>query len=178
NSILGINLNEQDSNNIFPLNPDAEAPIKLEFLSYLKKRKLFENVHKLKGSKITILNDMCYEDRNNYKILQQHIKEARSKQLSAKIKGLRLIVDGESYTAQQLIQKTPEPEEIFKRNESKSEPSSPKHTRDLYTENVKKENIPNLPATSQNEIKQTYDKSQKHVYNTRPRINSNTSLKK
>ncbi|KAG5891844.1 hypothetical protein JTB14_030149 [Gonioctena quinquepunctata] len=49
NSILGINLNEQDLNNKFPLNPVAEAPIKLEFLSYLKRRKIFEYAYKLQG---------------------------------------------------------------------------------------------------------------------------------
>ncbi|KAG5897718.1 hypothetical protein JTB14_007556 [Gonioctena quinquepunctata] len=57
------------------------------------------------------------------------MKEARSKHLSAKFKGLRLVINGESYTAQQLRERTPEPQEIPMMEGQKRSIHSNSHTR-------------------------------------------------
>lgn len=102
NSLLGISLSERDLNNIFPLKNVNKPAIKIEFLSHLTKDIVFQNVRKLKGTNIAIMHDMCYEDRLNHKILVKHLKEARSKNLSAHIKHNRLIINGEAYNIEQL----------------------------------------------------------------------------
>ncbi|KAG5877074.1 hypothetical protein JTB14_014060 [Gonioctena quinquepunctata] len=102
------------------------------------------------------------------------MKEARSKYLSAKIKGLRLVINGESYTAQQLGERSPEPQEIPMREGSKNDPSTPILTRDLHLGDEKVGNISSSPLAGQSGYKPKEDKNQKRtVYNTRPRVNSN-----
>lgn len=105
---MGIELKETDINNVFIVKTDKGNPIKLEFVSYLKKSVIFKNIGKLKGTKIFIANDLCLEDRATQSILQQHLKHARSNNYCAKIKGQTLIVNGEVYTAQQLQKQIPQ----------------------------------------------------------------------
>ncbi|KAG5897131.1 hypothetical protein JTB14_025084 [Gonioctena quinquepunctata] len=102
------------------------------------------------------------------------MKEARSKHLSAKIKGLRLVINGESYTAQQLRERTPEPQEIPMREGSKSDPSTPFLTRDLHLGDEKVGIISSSPLAGQSGYIPKEDINQKRtVYNTSPRVNSN-----
>ncbi|KAG5872983.1 hypothetical protein JTB14_017040 [Gonioctena quinquepunctata] len=107
------------------------------------------------------------------------MKEARSKHLSAKIKGLRLVINSESYTAQQLRERSLEPQEIPMREGSESDPSTPIFTRDLHLGDEKVGNILSSPLASQSGYKPKKDKIQKKtVYNTRPRIYSNAPSQK
>lgn len=100
--LLDTNIAESDLNNVFVLKSEKSTPIKVEFISYLKKRAVFNNVDKLKGSKIFIANDLCYDDRQDEKLLRQHLKSARSQNLFAKIKGRTLQVNDDCYTVEQL----------------------------------------------------------------------------
>ena len=56
-------------------------------MTYLKKDQIFKNCSKLKGTKIIISQDLCIEDRKDQKLLVQHLREARSQNHQAKIKG-------------------------------------------------------------------------------------------
>lgn len=132
-NLLEINITERDLSDVFPLNNSSNPPIKLEFVSHRTKDLIFKNVSKLKGTNIAIRHDMCYEDRLDNKVLVKHLKAAREKQLTAKIKGNKLIINGDPYTAKQL--KVAEEEEVVetgvtqnpkkREREANSAPSTP-----------------------------------------------------
>lgn len=103
NNLLGITLTINDIN--FIRVPEAEVeklPIIIEFVSFYKKQLIFQNVQKLKNTGISVVNDMCFEDRSEYKILKNHLKIARSQRLPAKIKGRTIEIDGNIYTPDDL----------------------------------------------------------------------------
>ncbi|CAG9819955.1 unnamed protein product [Phaedon cochleariae] len=99
--LLGVNILPNDINNIFSFVTSQKSKIaaKIEFISYLKKISVLQEVGKLKGTQIFIANDLSYDDRQELKVLQEYLKLARSKNLNAKIRGLRLHIDDTSYTA-------------------------------------------------------------------------------
>lgn len=100
--LLGIPLNDTDINNIYKLRGDKIPPIKLEFVTYLKKNLVIKNRHKLKGTKIFIAHDLSPEEREQQKVLTTHLKLARSKNYMAKIKGNTLQINDEIYSLEQL----------------------------------------------------------------------------
>lgn len=100
--LLQVELSESDISNIHTLKSDKSTPIKVEFVSFLKKGVIFQNVKKLKGKGIFIAHDLCHEDQRDNKILQRHFKLARLKNNLVKIRGNKLIVNGDVYTANQL----------------------------------------------------------------------------
>ena len=100
--LLDIEILQRDINNIFQIKSDQIAPIKIEFVSYLKKQTVLKNANKLKGKNIFISQDLIYEDRKDRKLLQTHLKAARSKNLYAKIKGNSLQINDDIYTIEQL----------------------------------------------------------------------------
>lgn len=102
--LLGVQLQETDINNVYQLKSDGTPPIKVEFVTFLKKDLIIKNCRKLKGTKIFISQDLCPEDRKDQKVLNDHLKIARSKNYLAKIKGKKLEINGESYTIEQLRQ--------------------------------------------------------------------------
>lgn len=108
NQLLNTDFSLLDCNNIYPIKSQKTNPIKIEFISHLRKQLIFKNIHKLKGKGIFIANDLSYEDREDRKILIANLKEAKEKQLSAKIIGHKLVVNGDTYTAKQLIENNPE----------------------------------------------------------------------
>lgn len=127
NELLGVELQESDINNIYQLKSEAIAPIKIEFVTFLKKNLVIKNRTKLKGSKIFIEHDLCPEDRQDQKILTHHLKEARSKNYLAKIKGKTLIVNNETYTLQELknIDSQEDQRPIFEKVRTTSAPTTP-----------------------------------------------------
>ncbi|CAG9817719.1 unnamed protein product [Phaedon cochleariae] len=142
NTTLGTKISEADINNIYSLGKKENSPVKIEFTAYLTKKSIIDNVHKLKGTNISVVNDMCEEDRADYRILRSHMKEARAKNLTATIRGLKLLVNGEAYSAEQLREKNPElvEQKLVYRPESSSAPSTPTidKRKQLNTEEVAK----------------------------------------
>nr|CAI5870563.1 unnamed protein product [Callosobruchus analis] len=101
NNLLGINISQQDLRNLYVIQT-KEFPVKVEFISYYKKQEIFQNVYKLKNSKVFVVHDLCEKDRQTNKILQNHRKAAKAKNIPAKIIGDRLIVNGDTYTVDML----------------------------------------------------------------------------
>lgn len=106
---LEVTITCQDINNIYRIGKNPQngkpRPLMLQLISNIKKQEIFKNVKKLKNSGITIANDLSETQRNKQKVLYQHLKEAKSKQYSAKIYKNTLIVNGESFTYEELIKK-------------------------------------------------------------------------
>lgn len=126
NNLLGVTLKTDDINNVYKIGKSENPPIIVEFVSFLKKKTLFENKDKLKELKqhgISITNDQSIEDRNNFKILRKHLKNAREQNLNAKIRGQKLLVEDEIYSIEDLDQLEKRSEKIGQKND-KNELSS------------------------------------------------------
>lgn len=91
-----------DINNVKKIGKKQNPPIILEFVSFLKKSTVFKNVKNLKGTGIAISNDLCAEDREANKVFVKYYKQARAENIKAKIQGDRLVVDGKTYTVDDL----------------------------------------------------------------------------
>lgn len=100
--LLQIKLAESDLNNVYQIKTDKGEPIKVELSTYLKKELILSNTYKLKGTKIFIVHDLCYNDRIDNKILREHLKLAKSKNYFAKIKGNKLVINDDIYSVEQL----------------------------------------------------------------------------
>lgn len=119
---------------------DKPRPLVVKLISLLKKRELMNNARKLKGSGIYISDDLIPKDREDHKILREHWKQAKAKQLSAQIKNRKLIVNGEIYTAQDLKNKevdSPPPSRIqLKGSSAPSSVSKSKENIETNTEEL------------------------------------------
>lgn len=107
NELFGLNLTSSDINNIYTVGKSNNPPVIVEFVSFLKKKEIFKDVAKLKALKtknIAISDDLCYEDREEQKVLRRHCRQAREKNLQAKIKGHKLEIEGKLYTVSDLEQ--------------------------------------------------------------------------
>lgn len=104
NNTLEIEILISDISDAYKIgkNNTEDKPIIVELISYQKKLHILKNAYKLKGKNISIANDLCWEDRENKKILIKHLKEARNKGVQAYIKGHKLIIADEPYTADDL----------------------------------------------------------------------------
>lgn len=100
NKLFDSNLGDKDINNIYSIG--KKNTIIVEFTSYLQKKKIFQKLHRLKGTGISITNDLRPEDQKINKILVKHLKEARAKNQQAQIKNFKLLVNGIPYSAQEL----------------------------------------------------------------------------
>lgn len=104
NLALNINIKYSDINNIYFVGKrhSYKKGILIEFVSYLTKQSIFKNISKLKGKKVTIAHDLCLEDQQKQKILVKHLKLARDKNKTAKIKGFKLQIEDKIFTAEEL----------------------------------------------------------------------------
>lgn len=100
--LLEIVINPSEINNIYRLDNVKGNPIKIEFISYHRKILILKSCNKLKNTKTFITHDLCFEDRQDLKILQDNLRLARSMNLSAVIRGNNLIVNGEKFRIDQL----------------------------------------------------------------------------
>lgn len=102
NRYLKTSFVASDINNIRRIGKGQQTPVVLEFVSYLRKRSVFENVKNLKGTGISVGNDLCKEDRESNKVLVQYLKKAKAENIKAYIKGGKLMIDGKAYTVAEL----------------------------------------------------------------------------
>nr|CAI5823642.1 unnamed protein product [Callosobruchus analis]CAI5854146.1 unnamed protein product [Callosobruchus analis] len=102
NNLLETNLSVEDVNNIYVIKSEKNCPVKIELVSYLKKQQVFHNIHKLKKSGVFIVHDLCPKDQEINKILQKHRKAAKAKNYTAKIIGNKLIINGDTYSVDEL----------------------------------------------------------------------------
>ncbi|KAK9873699.1 hypothetical protein WA026_023860 [Henosepilachna vigintioctopunctata] len=61
--LLQVELKESDISDLYQLGKKNNSPIKVEFISYFKKKEVILNARKLKGSQISIANDLTPQQR-------------------------------------------------------------------------------------------------------------------
>lgn len=105
NELFSLQINISDLNNVYKIGKGTVPPIVVEFVSYLKKIEIFNQPDKLKnlkGTGISISNDMCQEDRVIQKTLRKHLKKAREENKQARIKGEKLEIENVWYSVKDL----------------------------------------------------------------------------
>lgn len=101
NALLGINIDVKDINDIYRLGK-GKPLIKIEFVSFLTKNLVIGSRHKLRGTQVFINQDLCEQDRENNKLLRQHLSLAKEKDYKAYIRAGSLFINGKKYSVDQL----------------------------------------------------------------------------
>lgn len=115
---------ESDINNCYRLGKSVECPIKVEFVSYLKKKQILANCKNLKGTNVYIAHDLTPEQRNENQILRRHLNNARqNKNNTCFIKNNKLHINKKIYTPNDLLEI--EESEVYLINQNHSAPSTP-----------------------------------------------------
>lgn len=162
---LKIKIVPENINDFYWLTKLPKNPLKIDFVSNLKKREIFKNCKNLKGTNISISNDHTYIQRQENKILKQHLKAARQNKKNSYIKGNKLFIDGEVFTVETLK------ESDYIETTVNSLPSTPTINREIEeyfideNEVIVKE-LPHQPTEEVKKmpkIKNTNQAQQKHV---------------
>jgi hypothetical protein len=97
NTKLGIRIRTENVYRSGRATGGKPAPLFVTLEHEAEKGKIFKNCHKLKGLKISIQNDLSWEDREERRRLVTKLKGLKDQGLSAQLKGNQLFVDGEPY---------------------------------------------------------------------------------
>ncbi|KAG5874173.1 hypothetical protein JTB14_011793 [Gonioctena quinquepunctata] len=110
NSILKLEIEklerQQKKGNIdiYSLGSSKNSPVKVEFASNITKKQVFANCKKLKGTGISISQDLTTRQREELAVLKRHLQSHKqNKNENAYIKGNKLVVNKIEYTVQQLL---------------------------------------------------------------------------
>lgn len=105
---LNIRLDLSDVDDCYQLNNNnASKPmILLALISHLKKSEIFQNISKLKQTGVSFADDLPYEDRQERKLLNEHLKTAKANNIAAKIIRNKIIIAGATYTLAELSDQT------------------------------------------------------------------------
>ncbi|KAG5867040.1 hypothetical protein JTB14_008339 [Gonioctena quinquepunctata] len=102
-TLLDVNVNEADLNNLYRLNKSEKPPVKIEFICHLKKTEILKQTKKLKGTGIAISHDLTFKQRREQKILKTFLNRARENPADQSyIKGNKLYVNSKAYTVEEL----------------------------------------------------------------------------
>ncbi|XP_057663191.1 uncharacterized protein LOC130898139 [Diorhabda carinulata] len=176
--LVNVTINESDLNNIYSLGRKERAPIRVEFVSYLKKSEVLKNAKNLKGTNISVANDLTLIQREEHKILRKHLILAKTNNhINCYIRRNKLFVDGKIYSPEELeVIETTE----INRPKSNSEPATPK--RDKAVANIPKIRsgqtpfIPKELATGSGKREEESSVGGKKI-NTRARTSSTQNIK-
>ncbi|KAL3287341.1 hypothetical protein HHI36_001815, partial [Cryptolaemus montrouzieri] len=101
--LLDVKIAQSDICDVYTLGRSDNSPVKIELLSYLKKKNILSNTRKLKDTSIVIAHDLTLQQRDEQKSLRVHMKRIKqSSKSKCFIKGKRLHVDNTSYCLSEL----------------------------------------------------------------------------
>lgn len=103
-SLIDVKLNESHINDIYPLGKGKNRPVKVEFTSNTIKRNVLKNCFKLKGTNISITNDLTPQQRQEQKTLRKHLVLARQDKKNCYIKNNQLYVENIIYSVEDLLE--------------------------------------------------------------------------
>lgn len=126
--LIEVDIQELDIKNFYALGKTETAPIKVEFVSILKKNSILTNSKKLKGTNITISNDLTIKQREENKTLRKHLNLARQDEnTNCFIKRNKLYVNNKIYSVKDLEQ-SEERVETAEKSKINSAPGTPTPT--------------------------------------------------
>lgn len=137
-SLMQIDLSMNQINNISCLGSQKNCPVKIEFVSNLTKKYLFANVKKLKGTGISVANDLTIQQRKDLLVLKRHHQAHKENNRKSFIRRNKLVVDGVEYTVDQLLEI--EQKEDYTNRRINSLPSTPTQPliREVFEDEPKK----------------------------------------
>lgn len=98
---MEVDVGVSDFNNTYPLNNTEKPPVKIEFLSYLKKLEILRQCKKLKGTGVAIAHDLTFDQRREKRILRAYLNKAREEPADRSyIKGIKLYINDRVYTVE------------------------------------------------------------------------------
>lgn len=101
--LLGIEINRPDINSYYWFNNARNNPVKIDFISNLKKKEVLKSCFKLKGTGLRIVQDLTIPQREENKLLQRYLKKARENTTNKSyIRGNRLHINHQSFTLEEL----------------------------------------------------------------------------
>lgn len=163
-NILLVNIKPQDLDNIYRIGTKSEGrhrPVVVRFVRYFVKRQILQNLKKLKGTGITVTNDLTIEQQQNQKLLYKYFKIAKSKNFEAKISKNYLIVNENTFSVTDLKQASAESFTDFFINKkqlfpSNSAPATPERQSTIEITIPNNERTPNDQKDSpkENTVKQ------------------------
>ncbi|KAG5868806.1 hypothetical protein JTB14_026124 [Gonioctena quinquepunctata] len=157
--LLSIDLKARDINDYYFLGNSDTSPLKIELCSFLKKKDVFQKKSCLKGSNISIVNDLTPTQRKQYKLLKKHLNLAKqdgNKQCF--IKKNRLHVNNDIYEISDLENLEKRPHNIYTPNSAPPTPTpKTKQTSDINQAHGS-QNQTNTPEINSNLEKQTNSK--------------------
>ncbi|KAG5867091.1 hypothetical protein JTB14_007101 [Gonioctena quinquepunctata] len=143
--LLGVNLDTKDFVDVYPLGKSDVCPIKIEFVSNIKKREVLKHCSRLKGTNISIAHDLTLTKRSENKILRKHLYLAKQEGSHKEhyIRRNKLIVDGVSYGVDDLEK------DATSINQHNSAPSTPtaENKEKFPSGSQKVPTTPRIPAT-------------------------------
>lgn len=102
---LSVNIQRQDIDNLYRIGKKGTStsrPIIIRFVRFSEKQRVLKNLNKLKGTGISITNDLTLQQQEEQKILYKYCKVAKSRQFAVKIDKGHLVVNGETFTVKDL----------------------------------------------------------------------------
>ncbi|KAG5888376.1 hypothetical protein JTB14_031330 [Gonioctena quinquepunctata] len=127
---LKFPLDKTDINNIFRLGKRSNYTrlILLSLTTYLKKQKILRNSHKLKGTKISVSGKLLEKELKERQISLEGLKEEKNNSQKATIRGNKLIVEENIYSAakiQSILSNRDEEFPVISTRQISSEPPTP-----------------------------------------------------
>lgn len=178
---LEVKITDLEINNIYRIGQKSTnklRPVKLELVTNLKKQEIFREVSKLKNTGIVFSNDLLPQEREEQKVLRYHLKTAREKQYNAKIVKNKLVINGDTYSYEDLKKQEQENTEVEKTTniiinaKINSAPSTPVTQQTFalplsteLSEIVTKEHQVNITGKGQSENKKNENIVRKRINN-------------
>lgn len=148
-NLLDVEVHVSDLNNAYRLRTQGKNPLKVEFVSYLKKLEVLKHCKNLKGSGVAISNDLTYKQRCHNKILRNHLNKAREdSSVKSYIKGNKLYINNRAYTVEELEDKENSITEERKISSAPSTPSIRNIEQELFETSGQKGKLPEDKSVS------------------------------
>lgn len=100
--LLDVKVEESEIADLQCLGHNKNCPLKVVFLTKIKKQSILKQAKKLKGTGITIAHDLTIKQREERKYLKIHLDRQRQLGKRTFIRANKLIVDNQEYSIEQL----------------------------------------------------------------------------
>lgn len=99
---LQVTLDKREINNVYRIGKQSaivhrKRPILLKLVSFLKKHEIVSKLSGLKGTGISVSEDLSPEDREKRRTLYMHYRSAKASGYPAKLYGDRVLINGIAY---------------------------------------------------------------------------------
>lgn len=143
-----------DIANFYCLGRNKNCPVKVEFLSTIKKNSILNKTKKIRNSEIAIVQDLTLKQRQDRKFLRKHVEKHRKAGRETYIRGDKLIVNNKIFTIEDL-KKLEEEEQERRTNSTPATPTQQPIREEGSPPYIGKEQKNITPSVSTNFIKKT-----------------------